>query len=673
MKSSKFQLCLSLSCALVLASCGQTPPPPPVQAPVVTPIAEPVDELTLQEEAEAEAFRLQTELSQASTVPEPTLPVAQDESEQQQRDLLAQAQQLLASNQQLARALAITHSLRLSNYGLIRQQNMLPLLQSYLASQQYAALESWLAEQQLTNVAPDDRSRFTELVAGFYQSQKQLVPALRWLLAQDELAGNAKADSAMQDLLWSQLVQLNPTELKQLATNARPRAAAWLNLVQIAVSFAGDAAAMTAALQDWQQRHPGMPDLADLPKSIHTLANTPAFQPQRIGVVLPLSGPLKALGEAVQLGLVSANTTVDRRSSAKSSEQPASSSTPPANTTPIDSASATQPDLSSGGRRLVFIDSALPAAEIAAALEQAQVEFVIGPLLREDVDKVQSLPNWRWPTLFLNSKQNSDVAPVADQFYFALSAEDEAAQMVDLFRQQHYQHPILISAQNPISQRMAQHFQQMWQQNGGNVVESYSYQTQEELRTLINTFLETAASTDRIKELERFTGRSVKAEMHSRLDIDAIYLLADPAQTRLVKPFIDVTVSPTAPALPVYASSRSHSLAIDRTDIRDLAGLTMTEMPWLVPQVQKSALRAEYESLFAEQDETQQRLFAMGHDALTLIGRLKQQQMFPSLVYHGLTGSLRLTPQQAVQRQLTVATYRDGKLVPKEPPPSKGK
>lgn len=634
MKSSKFQLCLSLSCALVLASCGQTPPPAQVHSPKIN--AEPVSDKTLQEEAAAEAFRLQTLQRQASVTPISALPVAQDESEQQQRTLLAEAEQLLASNQNLARALAITHSLRESNYGVVRQQNMLPLLQSYLASQQYIALESWLAGHQLTDVAPDARRRFTELVAGFYLQQKELIPALRWLLAQDELAGNAKADADMQDLLWQQLVQLNPQQLKLLSKNARPRAAAWLNLVQIAVAFAGDANSMTAALQDWQLRHPGMPELTDLPSSIHTLATTPAYQPTRIGVILPLSGSFKTLGEAVQMGLVSANTSTPDRS-------------------------------------LVFIDSALAATDIALALEQAQVEFVIGPLLREDVDKVQSLPNWHWPTLFLNSKQNSDVAPVPEQFYFSLSAEDEAAQMVDLFRQQHYQHPILISAQNPISQRMAQHFQQMWQRSGGTVVESYSYQNQEELRTLINTFLETAASTERVKELERLTGRSVRAEMHSRLDIDAIYLLADPEQTRLVKPFIDVTVSPTAPPLPVYASSRSHSLAIDRTDIRDLAGLTMTEMPWLVPQSPKSALRSEYESLFSEQDETQQRLFAMGHDALTMIGRLKQQQMFPALVYHGLTGSLRLTPQQAVQRQLTVAQYRGGRLVPQNGPLVKGK
>ncbi len=52
----------------------------------------------------------------------------------------------------------------------------------------------------------------------------------------------------------------------------------------------------------------------------------------------------------------------------------------------------------------------------------------------------------------------------------------------------------------------------------------------------------------------------------------------------------------------------------------------------------------------------------MGHDAMQLVSRLKQQQQFPALVFHGLTGHLRLTEQQVIQRQLTLAQYRRGKL-----------
>ena len=367
-----------------------------------------------------------------------------------------------------------------------------------------------------------------------------------------------------------------------------------------------------------------LPAADKLPKDVKLLSQTPAYNPERIAVLLPLSGPLKTLGDAVQYGMAAAAAKQQRT--------------------------------------LVFIDSTKPAAELQAEVTAAQVQFVIGPLLREDIDKIQQLPDWQWPTLFLNGKGDLPVKP--EQYFFALAWEDEASQMVQVFRQRQYQHPVLIYAVNPIGQRMAQHFQSRWQQSGGQPVETYSYSSQEQLQALINKFLEAEASEERAKEINRLIGQSIKAELHSRQDIDAIYLIADPVQTRFFKPFIDVTVSPTAKRLPIFTSSRSHSLKVDKTDQRDLAGLTMTEMPWLLPQAAIAPpLRQEFDSLFAEQDEQLQRLFAMGHDALMLVGHLKQQQQFPAMAYHGLTGSLRLADGHSIQRQLTLAQYRQGKLL----------
>jgi outer membrane PBP1 activator LpoA protein len=593
-----------------------------VQPAVATPKPQPV--VVAEPVAEAEAFKLEAIPAETTyqTVTDSN-PIEADPLLVQQQALLAEAKALLQANTNPARALAISYHLKNSHHVSIRSENMLPLLQGYLLNQQFQAAEQLLQQSRLTDVPLADQKQFTTLAANYYQSQQQLVNAVNWLLTQDELAGNSNADAAMQLLLWQHLIQLAPEEMAQLTQQARPRAQAWLELLQTALAFHGDQASMQQAFQNWQSRHPSMPAITDLPEAITSLAQTQPFQPARLGVILPLSGPMKALGESVQLGLIAASTDATRK--------------------------------------LIFIDSQQDANTIYQALQNAKVDFVVGPLLREDVDKVQALPEWPWPTLFLNSKPQDKTA-AANQFYFALSVEDEAVQMVELFRQKQYQHPVLIHAVNPIGQRMAQQFREQWQQQNGKPVESYSYSSQDELRQLINTFLETSASTERVKELEKLSGRPVKAEMHSRLDVDAIYILADPAQTRLFKPFIDVTVSPTAPALPVYASSRSHSLAIDRTDIRDLSGMTLTEMPWLLPMQPKPALRTEYDQLFAEQDETQQRLFAMGHDAMQLISRLKQQQQFPALVFHGLTGHLRLTEQQQIQRQLTLAQYRRGKL-----------
>jgi len=621
-KSSKLKLRLSVLLPLgvsLLTGCGSTPAPvesvPAAAAQQTVPVrAEP--------EPDAVAEPLQQAPANVSyqQVEPAVQAVPQDQAEQHQRELLTQAKAALSTDPK--RTLAITYQLQQSQYPQIRALNHLPLLQSALADKQYALIEQLSTQTALTDVPENDRQAWALALSQHFGQQDDNVSATRILLALDAWLGNS-TDSTAQDLLWQQLVKLSDAELRELGPQSHPRAQAWLELLQLTQGFAGDQQAIAKALADWQQRHPMLPAADKLPKDIQLLSQTPAYNPTRIAVLLPLSGPLQALGDAVQYGMAAAAAKQQRT--------------------------------------LVFIDSAKPAAELQAEVAAAQAEFVIGPLLREDIDKIQQLPDWQWPTLFLNGKGELPVKP--EQYFFALAWEDEASQMVQVFRQRQYRHPVLIYAVNPIGQRMAQHFQSRWQQSGGQPVETYSYSSQEQLQALINKFLEAEASEERAKEINRLIGQSIKAELHSRQDIDAIYLLADPVQTRFFKPFIDVTVSPTARRLPIFTSSRSHSLKVDKTDQRDLAGLTMTEMPWLLPQAATATpLRQEFDSLFAEQDEQLQRLFAMGHDALMLVSHLKQQQQFPAMAYHGLTGSLRLSDGHSVQRQLTLAQYRQGKL-----------
>lgn len=546
---------------------------------------------------------------------------------------------VLSQQQRLNRALAITRLLQQSPFAAIRAQNYLPYLQALLAKQQWAVAQTVAMHTVLTDVDPRDRINFSLTASQFLLEQQLQLAAAELLLNADALSGN-HTDPALWQQLWPTLAQLNIGQLAHLNKTVHPRRQAWIELVQRITTSAGDASATTATLQDWQARHPGMPSATQLPSAVQQLAQSSAYAPRHIGVVLPLSGQFKALGQAVQQGILAAQ--FQRKPSANSASL------------------ATSQDRDAA-LQLTFIDSQQDASFIIQALQDAQVDFVIGPLLRDDVDKLQQHADWRWPTLFLNSKpQTAALQP--DQFFFALSMEDEAKQMVRFFSQKQHQHPVLIYAENPVAKRMAEQFKTDWQRLHNKNAEIYSYRNKDELQPLIANFLETSASTQRVAQMTKWAGRPVKAEPHSRLDVDAIYLIADPAQTRMFKPFIDVTVSPTAPALPIYVSSRSHSLSVDRTDIRDLNGITMTEVPWLVPGQADSQLRQEFDKLYPDQDETLQRLFAMGVDALHMVGRLKQQQHVPALSYHGLTGRLTLDAMQQIQRQLTLAQYRQGAL-----------
>lgn len=622
---------------LLLAGCGSTPAPQtPATSNQVVSTAAPVAQ-----EPDVEVAALQnssTGNDSANDTTDNIAPAAVEElaplemeldaDEEKQLALLDVAKANLTTDPK--RALAISYHLQQSSYAAIRSQAIPVLLAAAKTERQFALVQQLLFNTKLTDLQEQDRQPFSLSAAEFYQSQNDPQSAARVLLAADAWLGNSD-DATIRQLLWQQLVQLSDAEVRDLLALKRPRYQAWLELLQLTQTFAGDQSSVSQGLADWQLRYPMMPQLAQLPEEIKALSSTPAFNPTKIAVLLPLSGQFKTLGEAVQLGMVAALAREQQK-------------------------------IPTSQRQLIFIDAMQDAAALQAAVQAAQADFVVGPLLREQIDAIQQLADWQWPTLFLNSKTEQAKAN-PNQFYYSLAWEDEAAQMVQVFRQRQVQHPVLIYAANPIHQRMAQRFQQLWQEKTGNQPETYQYGSQDQLKTLVTDFLDTSASESRAKELSKLAGSNVKAELHSRQDVDAIYLIADPVQTRFFKPFIDVTINPTARQVPIYTSSRSHSLKVDKTDQRDLAGLTMTEMPWLLPQSAIApALRADYDQFFAEQDEQLQRLFAMGHDAIQLISYLKQQQTFPSMAFHGLTGSLRLQDGQTVQRQLTLAKYRDGKL-----------
>ncbi len=543
--------------------------------------------------------------------------------------LLKAARQAL-QEQDNSLALAITESLRQSPYPLIQRQLALPLLQAYLATGQHSHITPLINSTDIAALERAGQREFLWLAAQ-YQSQQQRYPqASRLLLQLEQPAAASQALGPYRELLWYNLAALSDSQLEALRTGASQNTLGWLSLAQLSRRYIGQPEQLQQAFSAWQQRYPMLASERTLPDAVQQLFNLMPYQPERIAVLLPFSGQFRQHAQAIQYGILAA-----------ASQQ--------------------------NSTELIFIDSQQAADTLAQQISLAQADFVIGPLLKEQVDSISQLPDWQWPTLFLNSK-DSNTAVKPEQFYFALSMEDEASQMAQLFQQKNYRRPVVISSANNISLRMQQRFISQWQQLGHPAPERYQFNAKEDLESLINKLLETDRSRERVKQITALISGKVEADPHSRLDIDAIYLIADPVQTRLFKPFVEVSVSQTAPKLPVYASSRSYSTSLDSTDLRDLNGLTFTEMPWMLGEQNSVALRQQYQQLFPEQDETLQRLFAMGFDAYKLIGSLRQQQQLPAAVFPGLTGQLRLNSDGSLVRQLSWATYRNNRLRPVQEP-----
>ena len=610
--SSKLKPLLFLSLCGLLASCAQQPKTTSERPAASTEQELPV---TITEDA--------TQLYQKAR---------NYQGEARQIHLLRAARAAL-EQQQYPLALAITHTLANSEYYLVRQRNILLLLQAYLASNELERASALLEQTSLDTLPENDVSEFLWQGAKFYAKQQRNLAASRWLLQLDQHQQHTDNYPELWDLLWQQLTALNQSNLATLRTNATNRNLAWLNLAELSRVNIGQQQVLQQALADWHQRYPFMPGPDALPQALQQLITLTPYQPKRIGVLLPLTGNFRAHAKALQYGLITA-----------ASEQ------------------ETAP-------QLIFIDSQQSPEQITTALKQQLVDFVIGPLLRDQVDLISLQQDWPWPTLFLNSRDPGQ--PKRDNhFFYALSLEDEASQMAELFQQKGYQHPVVISARNNISQRMQQHFASQWQALGHPTPELYQFSAKAELESIVSSLLETDSSQNRIRSISGLVSSNIKleAEPHSRLDIDAIYLLADPVQTRLFKPYVDVSVNQTAPRLPVYASSRSFSASLDRNEQRDLNGLTFTEMPWMLGEQSSVQLREQYQQLFTDQDEILQRLYAMGHDAYQLIARLKQQQHLPALVFSGLTGQLSLDKDGSVVRRLSWASYRNNRLIAVQEP-----
>ena len=167
-----------------------------------------------------------------------------------------------------------------------------------------------------------------------------------------------------------------------------------------------------------------------------------------------------------------------------------------------------------------------------------------------------------------------------------------------------------------------------------------------------------------IANLSLCNADSAQYLLEQKPDIDVIYILGDATETRLIKPYLDVNVSTFAERIPLYASSKSHSKQIDRTDKGDLDGLYFTELPWMLDgQIQQHNLRQQYESLWPENADISQRLFAMAFDAASMLGDVKQLSMVQGKRFSGISGQLSIASNGYVTRSLDWAQYKNKKII----------
>ena len=501
----------------------------------------------------------------------------------------------------------------------------------YIALAQEQQGKSDLALEQLRVLEPElnlpEHKAWHQYLTGrVYASQGLPKQAMPYYFAASTISNdnNFSVANLNQDL-WHSLTQLSSYALERFNRGSVVQQG-WVNLALYHQVYLGAPVELHQAMNNWMRRYPGHPAAEVLPKKVTELIEVEPLTVNRLAVLIPQSGANERLGDALKAGVLAA---LDNN--------------------PLE--------------ETLFIDESLSAAEIALKLSEFKADFVIGPLLKSNIEKLSTAQTLiDYPVMHLNTFDGERVSQ--QHFFFALNPEHEVQQALERFLTAGYQKPMLLAPNNSNGQRLVEYFNTQWQRYSEVKPQVGFYASKDDMPKTITGLLEVDQSKERIKVVKSLFRQEVESETRSRSDVDVIYILGDATETRLIKPYLDVNVSTFAERIPLYASSKSHSKQIDRTDKGDLDGLYFTELPWMLEgQIKQHNLRQQYERLWPENADINQRLFAMTYDATSMLGSVKQLSMVAGKRFNGISGELSIASNGHVTRSLDWAQYKNKQII----------
>lgn len=264
-------------------------------------------------------------------------------------------------------------------------------------------------------------------------------------------------------------------------------------------------------------------------------------------------------------------------------------------------------------------------SEVLALYQQAikaGAVAVAGPLTRNGVVALATLPNVAVPTLALNVV---DATRTDQLYFFGLPAEQESKQISQLATKVGLLSATIVRTNTVLSKRLAQSFSENWQRSGGIVLSEIVY-----------------------------TGDPAPLRIIPTDPGNMVFLAAEVDKARLLRPYI-------SNMLPVYATSQVFSGNANNLVNYDLAEVRFIDMPWVL-QADHPAVMV-YPRAATPLPQDMERLYALGIDAYRLLHIFYQHDTLNSLPLDGVTGKVSLNGH-LLEREAMPAVLRQGLGVP---------
>ena len=319
--------------------------------------------------------------------------------------------------------------------------------------------------------------------------------------------------------------------------------------------------------------------------------------PAKMAVLLPLSGRLATAAQPVRDGLLAAYYGESRR----------------------------RPEIN-------FFDTAGTPAGALAAYDKAVasgVDFVVGPLGRDEVDAVYGRQPLQVPVLALNRGKD---APPAGSAGFSLAPEDDGIVAAEYLRGRERNRTLVVSSNDDTGRRAAAAFAQRFAQRGGQVAA-------------------TVAVVDAVGD--------ISAQVRNAGQIDAVFLAVRAPQARLLAP--QLALAGAGGATRVGTSQLTTGSGKVEEDVA-LDGIIYPNEAWNVRSVSGLPSAAQVGQTLPSARGAAGRLFAFGADAWKISAYLEKLSNEGGL--DGATGTLYLDSNGNILRQPAWSTFSGGRPMP---------
>lgn len=487
--------------------------------------------------------------------------------------------------------------------------------------QQYQAVLSRLSFPTDWRLDPRQWQKYYQLRADSLLELDRAFDANRELVGLYEHS-TSQQQSIIAQQIWQNFDEYSSSTITTLTTASDEEILdGWLQLAIYVKTLGSDLPQLKNTLEQWLKENASHPAARYTPQTISDILALDLVKPTHTALLLPLSGRFAKQAELIRDGFIMAMMNDPQRDP-----------------------NATLTILDTNTESLESVD---------ATLAEKQVDFVVGPLVKSDIEKLQTFQKKRGqaiPTLALNIPDK--IEPSSTTCYLTLSPEQEVAQAAKYLFSQGYRYPLILAPQGSYGDRVVEAFNQEWRQYSTNKVAVNLFGDKRQLQRNINNVFGLQASQQNIAQMNSLLGISLESQPRSRRDIDAVYIAAGIADLTLIKPFIEVAINPDTRPPKLFSNSNSNS---GGRQFEDLSGITYSDIPLLIEPNNPIATQAA--ELWPRTSNADRRLQALGMDAYQLMLELPQMKAVKGYTISGQTGVLGIDQNCIVQREISWAEH----------------